>query len=204
MEGTLPISETAAQQPLENNTNPSTTTPPVVNVDAEAIRKELEQERMRKNQLENELKKFKEAQDAAKAKELEEKEEYKTLYEEQKAENERIRLEKESAERQSTLNEEKNALLAEFPQAVREIAETTGLSLADDSDEAKEALKAKLTEISERVGSDARVTPNNTRHVSNDKSRDELLKEYRETGDPNVMSAAINNLSFVKPFTGQK
>lgn len=199
-----PTGETANQQPLENNTNPSVTTP-VVNTDAnELLRKEAEQAKMRANQLENELKKFREAQEADKTKQLEEKEEYKTLYEQNNAELERIRQEREQSERQALLTKEKSTVLAEYPDAVREIAEETGLSLVDDSEEAKTEFKAKLDKIAERVGTTARVTPNNTRTVTNDKSRDELIKEFRETGDPNAMNAAINGLSFVKPFTGQQ
>lgn len=203
MEGTLPTSETDTNQVLENNTNPSTT-PPQVNVDAEAIRKELEQERMRKNQLENELKKIREAQEEAKTKELADKEEYRTLYENERAERERLISEREQSDRQATLTREKETILAEFPEAVKEIAEETGLSLLDDSEESKELLKAKLTKIAERVGATAKVTPNNTRETSTTKTRNELIREYRETGNKDAINAAIADLSFVKPFTEQR
>jgi len=143
-----PQGETATPQVLENNTNPSVTTP-VVNTDAqEMLRKEAEQAKMRANQLENELKKFKDAQEQAKAKELEEKEEYKTLYEQSQAELNRQREEREQSERQKTLSAEKDALLADFPEAVKAIADEAGLQLTDDSDEAKATFKAKLDKIS--------------------------------------------------------
>lgn len=199
-----PQGETGNQQPLENNTNPSVTSPQV-NTDAqEMLRKEAEQAKMRANQLENELKKFKDAQEQAKAKELEEKEEYKTLYEQSQAELNRQREEREQSERQKTLEAEKNVLLAEFPEAVKAIADEAGLILTDDSDEAKASFKARLDKIAEKVGDTAKVTPNNTRSVTNDKSREELIAEYRRTGDMSAMNAAINNLSFVKPYTGQQ
>jgi len=159
---------------------------------------------MRANQLENELKKFKDAQEQAKAKELEEKEEYKTLYEQSQAELNRQREEREQSERQKTLNAEKDALLADFPEAVKAIADEAGLQLTDDSDEAKATFKAKLDKISEQVGDTAKVTPNNTRSNTTEKSREELLAEYRKTGDPSLMAAAISNLNFVKPFNGQQ
>lgn len=199
-----PQGETATPQVLENNTNPSVTTP-VVNTDAqEMLRKEAEQAKMRANQLENELKKFKDAQEQAKAKELEEKEEYKTLYEQSQAELNRQREEREQSERQKTLNAEKDALLADFPEAVKAIADEAGLQLTDDSDEAKATFKAKLDKIFEQVGDTAKVTPNNTRSNTTEKSREELLAEYRKTGDPSLMAAAISNLNFVKPFNGQQ
>jgi hypothetical protein len=159
---------------------------------------------MRANQLENELKKFKDAQEQAKAKELEEKEEYKTLYEQSQAELNRQREEREQSERQKTLSAEKDALLADFPEAVKAIADEAGLQLTDDSDEAKATFKAKLDKISEQVGDTAKVTPNNTRSNTTEKSREELLAEYRKTGDPSLMAAAISNLNFVKPFNGQQ
>lgn len=202
MENGTPNGETAAQQPLENTTN-AVTTPPQVNVDVEAIRKEAEQARMRENQLKNELEKLKSQQEAERLEKLKENEDYKALYEQSQAELDRQRDEREAGERNSKLSAEKDTVLSEYPEAVKKIAEATGLVLTDDTEEAKTALKAKLDNIAENVGTTAQVTPNNTRPVTNEKSRDELIKEYRQTGDRRAMDAAIADLSFVKPFTNQ-
>lgn len=202
MDGTPTNGETAAQQPLENNANPQVTAPAVNtsdNAEVERLKKEAEQARMRANQLENELKKKSDEEALARQKQLEEKEEYKTLYEQEKAERERIANEATSRELSAQLNAEKSALLSEYPDAVREIAEETGLSLTDVTDEAKAQLKEKLDKINARVGSSAQVGPNNTRtNVNIEPTREEALKTYRETGDKSAISAAINSLSFVK------
>jgi len=204
MDTDTPKGETAQSQPLDNNVTPTTT--PVVNVDTaevERLRKEAEQARMRANQLENELKKKNDAEAEARQKQLEEQQEYKTLYEQEKAERERLAQERELESLTQTIKSEEAKITAAYPQEVLDIAKELGFSLTDSSDEAVATFKAKLDKVSEKVGAKGGVTPNNTRTTVNNASREEKLKQYRQTGDPDVISQVIADLSFVKPYTQQ-
>ena len=198
------VPETGGQQPLDNNVSGAATTP-VVNVDpavAEAIKK-AEQAQVEANMLRNKLKAVEDAQAAARAKELEEQQEYKTLYEQEKAEKERIARERADIELRNQIAQEESKITASYSQEVLEIAKELGFSLADASEEAVATYKAKLDKVSEKVGAKVGVTPNNTRPNVNQTTREEQLKQYRNTGDKSVMDKVIADLSFVKPFTQQ-
>jgi len=195
--------ETATTQPLDNNVTVPTT--PVVNVDptvADAIKK-AEQAQMEANMLRNKLKAIEDADAARKAKELEDQQEYKTLYEQEKAEREKLAQERELESFSQTLKSEEAKITAAYPQEVLEIAKELGFSLTDSSEEAVATFKSKLDKVSEKVGAKGGVTPNNTRTTVNTSSREEQLAQYRRTGDPAVISQVINDLSFVKPYTQQ-
>jgi hypothetical protein len=198
-----PNGETAMTQPLDNNVTVPTT--PVVNVDptvADALKK-AEQAQMEANMLRNKLKAIEDATAAARAKELEDQQEYKTLYEQEKAERERIAQERDSETQKVQIAQEESKITATYPQEVLEIAKELGFSLTDSSEEAVAVYKAKLDKVSEKVGVKNGITPNNTRTVTNSISREEKLQQYRQTGDPTVISQVINDLSFVKPYTQQ-
>lgn len=191
-------------QPLDNNVTVPTT--PVVNVDptvADAIKK-AEQAQMEANMLRNKLKAIEDASAAARAKELEDQQEYKTLYEQEKAEREKLAQERELETFSQTLKTEESKITAAYPQEVLEIAKELGFSLTDSSEEAVATFKTKLDKVSEKVGAKAGVTPNNTRTTVNTSSREEKLQQYRQTGDKSVMDQVIADLSFVKPYTQQQ
>lgn len=191
-------------QPLDNNVT-APTTAPVVNVDpsvAEAIKK-AEQAQMEANMLRNKLKAIEDAEAARKAKELEDQQEYKTLYEQEKAEREKLAQEREQESLIQTLKNEEAKITAAYPQEVLDIAKELGFSLTDSSEEAVATYKAKLDKVSEKVGAKAGITPNNTRTTVNTSSREEKLQQYRQTGDKSVMDQVIADLSFVKPYTQQ-
>lgn len=186
--------------PKTDATIPSTPTPTVKTEDNPELaqaRKEAEQARMRANQLENELKKKTEAEEAAKTKQLEENEEWKSLAEQSKAKLEALEQEREAEKRSSELKEATADVFKEFPAEVIEIAEETGLSLNESSDEAKEALKAKLTKISERVVSANKPTPNNPAAPSSTTARAELL-ERSKYGDKQARQQVISNIPAVQ------
>ena len=205
MEDTVLNTETANQQPLENDAKVQATEQ--VNagtVDAELAKKEAEKARMEANMLRNKLAEIEKAEASRRAKELEEQNEYKTLYEQEKAERERLIFEREEAERKALLQAEQVNVLAAFPEEVREIAIDAGITLADTSEEAISELKTKLNKISEKIGNTAKVTPNNTRSENKNVSREELIAQYKKTGDPKALEAAINELSFIKNFNTQQ
>lgn len=162
MDDTTPAVETANPQAPSNGT--STVSAPSQdnsNVSVEAAKKEAEQARMRANQLENELAKIKADQAAARQKQLEENEQWKTLAEERQAELDMVKADQSQKEETARLQAETKTLLDEYPLAVRELAETAGLSLPEDSDEAKAKLKAKLDTFAQKVSASAKVEPNN-------------------------------------------
>lgn len=205
MEDTVVNTETDNQQPLGNDAKVQTTEQVNVSTtDADMAKKEAEKARMEANMLRNKLAEIEKAEASRRAKELEEQNEYKTLYEQEKAERERLIFEREEAERKAKLQEEQVTVLAAYPEEVREIAIDAGISLTEDSDEAKVQLKSKLDKIAEKIGNTAKVTPNNTRSENKNVSREELVAQYKKTGDPQAIQAAVNELSFIKNFNSQQ
>lgn len=198
-----PNGETAMTQPLDNNVTVPTT--PVVNVDPAVTEanKKAEQAQMEANMLRNKLKALEDADSATRAAKLEEQQEYKTLYEQEKAERERIATERDTETRQQTLATEESKIIAQYAPEVLEIAKELGFGLTDTNEDAVAAFKSKLDKVSEKVGAKIGIQPNNTRTVTNPQSREELLAQYRKTGDRKTMDRAIAELSFVKPYTQQ-
>lgn len=205
MEDTVVNTETVTQQPLENDAKVQTTNQVNVGtVDAEMAKKEAEKARMEANMLRNKLAEIEKAQADQRAKELAEQNEYKTLYEQERAERERLIFEREDADRKAKLQSEQTTVLSAYPEEVREIALDAGLVLSEDSDEARTQLKAKLDKIAEKIGNAVKVTPNNTRSENKVASREELIEQYKKTGDKQAINAAINELSFIKNFNSQQ
>lgn len=159
-EPVVPTEPVAVAEPK----NDSVPTPPApANDEAEKLRKELDQARMRANQLENEKRDRDKATEEAQRKSLEEQNEFKELYEKSNAELKRIHDEQEATTRQTELQTATQDVLKDFPTEVIEIAKTAGLSLTDDSEASKAALTEKLNSIKERVApnSNPTVEPSN-------------------------------------------
>lgn len=192
MSDTVEPAETATTAPLSNEGTPAAT--PVVNAadpaEVEKARKEAEQARMRAAQLENQLKEREAADAAARQKQLEEQEEFKQLYEQLKAQiDERDAKDAELA-RQAELQTATQDVFKEYPAEVVELAQTAGLALSEDTDEAKAALKTKLDAFKARVGSSNAPTPNNPRPQSPEAvNRDDLVKRAHP-GAPSPMAEA--------------
>lgn len=129
--------------------------------EVERLRKEAEQAKMRANQLENELAAKRQAEADAQAKKLEEDGQLKEALAAERAEKQRLLDEKDAAERSALLNKETGDVLSKYSPAVVDIAKTAGLSLVDDSDEAKADLSKKLDDIAAKLGGQARVDSNN-------------------------------------------
>jgi chromosome segregation ATPase len=153
----------AAAAPSNESSTPAAPATDNSSADVEQAKKAAEQATMRANQLENELKKIRDNQSEAERKQLEEKEEFKALYEKNEAELKQIRETREAEERQRTLQSETETVFKDYPANVAELAKTAGLSLIDDSEAARSALKEKLEAIKTQIGSAGTpaVNPNN-------------------------------------------
>jgi len=173
-----PNSETINPEAPSNNANP-TATPQVNAVDTaevERLRKEKEQADMRIRQLENEAKKRQEADEATRLTQLEEQNEWKTVAEQTKARLEALEQEKEAEQRSKELSQATNSVLAEFPDAVKEIAKETGLGVTDATEEAQAAFRTKLESINKQLPQ-VKVSSNNQpgpQSTNNNLSTDEM------------------------------
>jgi hypothetical protein len=163
MDGT-PTGETVT--PVAPSNAPGTTSAPVTDntstAELEAARKEAEQAKMRANQLANQLAEKEAAEAAAKAKQLEEKEEFKTLYEQTQARLNEIQESQATQERLAQLKTATEEVFKDYSTDAVELAKTAGLSLADDTDEARAALKSKLDAFQEKVGGKPQPKPTAT------------------------------------------
>lgn len=182
--------ETATPKVLENQTaTPPAETPKGGDQTAvEELRKELEQSKMRANQLANELEAKRKAEEEAQAKQLEEQNKFKELYEQEKLTREQIEAERQDEIRKRELEAKQNEVLAGYPTEVRALALETGISL--DSVDNVDAFKEKLDKIDGAVG--AKVGPNNPR-TSNDKvefSGEDLRAALKKPGGLEEIVAA--------------
>lgn len=163
MSDTTPVVETVAPEAPKNDVNPVVTPPVVTAADTvtEELRKQLEQAKMRENQLANQLKAKEEAEAKAKEKELEENNQFKDLFEQEKAKREALEAEQETNQRQAELNKTKAEALNGFSEDVKKLAEEVGIELLDTDEQSVEAFKGKLDKISATASAEARITPNN-------------------------------------------
>lgn len=144
-------------------------------------KKIAQQAQMRAQQLENAEAARKKADEEARQKQLEENEEYKTLYEREKAQREELIQEREQEAQSEALKKAKQEVLNGFSSEVLEIAEATGLSLYDDSEESKAELKAKLEVISSKVGNTTKkVMGNNTKDETTDGNEDYIKMRFSD------------------------
>lgn len=189
--GVAPKNDANQSEPLQQVNTVDT-------AEVERLRKEAAQAVMRANQLQNALDKKAAEDEAARLKQLEENNEWKSVAEQRQAKLEALETEREQELRAKELSTAKQEVLKDFSAEVVELAEETGLSLSDTSDEAKEAFKATLEKISAKVVTKAPVTPNNPANPSApDASREELLKRMAY-GDKTARAEVISNLPGVE------
>ena len=154
--------ETGSQGTVSNDVSQvASSTDNAANPELERLQKELEQARMRENQLSNQLAKEQQSKEEARKRELEQKEEYKALYESEKQKSERLQQEREAEERSAQLATATDEIFKDYPENVVKAAKIAGISLIDDSEGARTSLKEKLTSLQETVGTTSPVTPNN-------------------------------------------
>lgn len=176
--------------------------------EVERLRKEAQQQTMRANQLQKDLEARKKADEEARQKQLEENEQFKDLWEKEKAEKEALISEREAAQRKAELQAETSNLFKDYSPAVQDVARTTGLSLTDDSDEAKAELKSKLDTITSKIGS-PRVEANNPPPSETPTpDREQAIKVMRMNNVPNstkqaATRQAVGTLESLKTMKAQ-
>ena len=205
MDDTAKPAETAPKEALNNNGSPAEATPNqgAEAVNAELLRKEAEQAKMRANQLANELEAIKKAQEEAKQKQLEEQQEYKSLYEQTQSKLQEIAEEKAQSEKAQEIAKQEAQLTSEYSDAVLKIAETTGLKLTDTDEDAIKSFKTKLDALQDQIGKDAKVTPNNNNPVKVVTEDRGAYIEQAKQGNKQAMDQAIGTLGFVKAWKSQ-
>lgn len=196
---TAPNGETASQGNVSNDVSnaPAPVTDNGSTAEVERLRKEAEQATMRANQLANQLESKTKAEEAAKQKQMEDKEEFKQLYEQLKQQIDERDARDAERERQATLQGATQDILKEYPQEVQELATTAGLSLNDDSDEAKKTLTEKLDAFKARVvTTGVPVTSNNTTQTAPVGVDRQAIVHRESSADGSVMAmeAAKGNL----------
>ena len=173
-----PSGETATPTEVKNEATPTVQPSEVKTEDnaVEQLKKELEQQRMRANQLENEKKARDEADAKAKERELEENNQYKELLEQERAKREALEQEKETIEKQAALEKAKAEVLNGVSDNVKKLADDLGLTLLDTDEKSVQSYKEKLDKIAATASDEAKVTPNNPNQTESkvDLTTDEL------------------------------
>lgn len=198
--------ETVTTEAPSNEAKP-TVTPTSNAVDPQAeverLKAELEKKNLRERQLQNELDKRIKAEEEARQKQLEDNEEWKTLAEQERAKREALETDLEAKERTREIQATTSEIFSQFPKEVVELAEETGLSLQDSSEEAQQAFKEKLEKIQAKVVKDAKPTPNNPGNTAPAQaSREEMLKRMGY-GDKAARTQIISELPAVKEMRRQ-
>lgn len=206
--------ETGTPQAPENNSGSPAPTAGITNEEAAQLRKELEQARMRANQLENEKSARDKAAEEANRKRLEEKEEYKKLYEKSDAELKAIREREEAEARNSELATLSQDVFKDYSKEVQEIAQTAGISLTDESEVARATLKSKLDEIAKRVTPGQVAQGNNPNNLPPADPTVDTSPEFAPVGNEfsgkggrqvteMAMAGARNDLSVAQKYIGR-
>jgi len=184
--------ETASQGTVSNDVS-QVSTPAGDNANSAEVgrlRKELEQKTMRENQLANELEQKRKAEETAKAEQLREKEEFKTLYEQTQSRLNEMETNAEAERKRQQLGQATQDILKEYPDTVKDLAATAGLSLNDDTEEAKTELKGKLDDIKSKVAPTSTVTANNPRSPAPSNVDKESLVARSMVGGESPMALA--------------
>ena len=171
-----PLGETGSQQQVSNDTSTAATPAMDTSNEVESLRKAKEQAEMRANQLANQLAAKEKAEADARSKKLEEEGQLREALETERAARLKLETERDTAQTRALLEQGTNEVLSKYNPAVIEIARTAGLSLVDDSDEAKASLTEKLDSIASKVGGSAKIQANNPAPtVQTPTSREELV-----------------------------
>lgn len=197
--------ETASSSAPSNESG--TTTAPIQDnrssAELEAIRKELEQSRMRANQLANQLEDKAKAEAEAVKKQLEEKEEFKTLYEQTQSRLRDIEESQKVQEREKELTQATETIFKDYSSDVVDVAKTAGLSLADDSEASITALKEKLDTFKAKFGG-ANPSPtsnNNHNPVPSSTDRNQLVnRQNRFEGSPMSQASAKGDDTIIRQY----
>lgn len=190
-----PTGETASQGTVSNDVS-QVSAPQTDNTNSaefEQLKKQMDQEKMRANQLANQLAEKDKAETAARQKQLEEKEEFKTLYEQTQSQLNEIKKTQQEAEQKAALTTATADVFKDYSQPVVELAQTAGLSLTEDTDEARKALKEKLDTFKSKLPSGG-VSSNNPHQPAENTNSAELTKRNEDGASPMALAAAKGDL----------
>jgi hypothetical protein len=174
------------------------------NDEAAQLRKELEQAKMRANQLENEKRESDKAKADADRKALEDQNEYKKLFEKSDAELKAIREREENAVRSAELAKVSEGVLKDYPKEVQELAETAGLTLNDESEVSRTAFKEKLDAIAKRIVPGQTATPNNPSNLPTPNVQESDLPDELRPTDTTEFTGKGGRVVTQMAFAGAK
>lgn len=184
----------------------TTSTPPVDNAGAaevDRLRVEKEKADLRIRQLENEKADRIKAEEEDQRKQLAEQQEWKTLAEKNAADLKELRDTQDREARTTALITATDILLKDYPANVVEVAKTAGLSLTDDSEASKAALKEKLDTIKQQVGTVSPVSANNpSQPAAAPVNREELVTRDANGVSPMAMAGAKGDQTVVRQYIG--
>lgn len=151
---TTTVPEPTPSEPLAPVSSPSAPLPDntTQTADAATLQAQLQKLEMERNMLRKQKDALEKEKSEKTRTELEEKEDYRTLAERAQAELDTLRRERDAADNEATVKTATADVYKDFPENVRKIAETAGMNVTDDSDEAKATLKTKLEAIKAQVG----------------------------------------------------
>jgi len=177
----------------------------VSKADLEALQAELNKTKMSESQARNALKEKEEAEAKVKAeleklknKKGEDDDEVKQLLEQERQKREELESRIETSEKQKKLTETQNGLFEEFPSDVVELAQETGLSLNDTSEDAVKEFRGKLEKIQEKVGNGGRIGPNNPGPGSSNQEERKTRLEQLRSRDPEQIRKAVESIPLVQ------
>jgi hypothetical protein len=185
-------SDPVTQEPLKNK---GTVDVEAIKAEAEAAKRRAEQAEMRARQLENEKAKKQQEEESARQKQLEEQQEFKTLYERERVERERLQRESDEAEQRKTVATAQTDITKEYPKEVLEVAESAGLKLQADSEEAKKDFKERLDAIKAKVAPGKTVGANNP-NISKNNITDQ---ENRISNNNSIGRELVADAEGIKP-----
>lgn len=196
------VPETAASEPLKNDGTTSAAPVKDNSVDAAELAR-LRVEVQEVNLYKNKVAELERKQADDERKQLEESENWKALAEKNAAENKELRDAQDREARQTALKTATDIVLKDYPENVIKLAQTTGLALNDDSEEAKATFKEKLDAIKETVGSGAPISANNPHQpVASEVNRVELVTRGADGVSPMAMAGAKGDDSVARKYVG--
>lgn len=203
---TAKTAETEVNGQVKNDAQTAKTiTTPNTDEVIENLRKEKDKAEMRARQLENEKLEREKQDEIARQKQLEENNEFKALYEREQAARLELERKNEETAKQVALDAAKSEILATYPTEVTELAETTGISLSDDSETSKGEYKKKLDAIASKVTTATKKVVGNNGVVTEGNDEDTertLLNQRMRYNDKTISSearrAAISKIPALK------
>lgn len=167
-----------------------------------AAEKKAEQAEMRARQLENEKLAREKADEEARNKKLEEDNEWKELAAREKQRADALESAQEEERKRTALKTAESTLLADYPDEVKEIISTTGLSLNDDSETAQAEFKSRLDAIAAKLpaaqkpkvqGNNGVIPPSSSTDVEDAKLYQRMRFDDRELSE-SAKRTAIDKL----------